>query len=248
MKKYFSLLFVFFLFATAFSQKGKNGAGNIVGSTVVNAYTALTNNAFTGNGIINVASGAGLGPGDLIYIIQMQGASVNCYLVPFGNPNNPGPYGPEFGKITNYNNAGNNEYAEVASVSGINITLDCPLKYNYSIAGKVQVIKVPRYNSLTIGAAGIITCPAWNGTTGGVIAIEVDGNTNIVAGGKIDASNLGFKAGAITGKTTASVFGGGAYGNSSINEGGAKGESIAGDAAAYTANFNGPYCKGAVAN
>ena len=178
----------------------------------------------------------------------MQGASVNCYTVPFGNPNNPAPYAPNFGRITNYNNAGNNEYAQISSVAGNILTIDCPLKNDYTAAGKVQVIKVPRYTSLVVGAAGIITCPAWNGTIGGVIAIEVDGNTTINAGGSINASALGFRGGVITGKTAGSVFGGTSYGNSSINEGGYKGESIAGSVLDYSANFNGPFCRGAVAN
>lgn len=248
MKKYILLLFIGLNYFNSFSQKGKSGAGNIAASTVVNIYTSLTADAFVGNNTINVASAAGYAIGDLIYIIQMQGASVNPYLVPFGNPNNPGPYGPEFGKITNYNNAGNNEYAQVSSVAGNVITIDCPLKNNYTASGKVQVLRVPRYTSLNITATGTITCPAWNGTTGGVIAIEVDGNTTIAAGGKIDASSLGFRGGAVIGKTTSSVFGGGSYGNNNVNEGGYKGESIAGDVTTYLANFNGPYCKGAVAN
>ncbi len=248
MKKYNFLLFIVLCCTSVFSQKGKNGAGNISASTVVNAYTALSADAFAGNTTINVASAAGYGVGDLIYIIQMQGASVNCYLIPWGNPQSPGPYGPEFGKITNYNNAGNNEYAEILSVSGNAITIDCPLKNNYTAAGKVQVVKVPRYTALTITATGIITCPQWNGTTGGVIAIEVDGNTSIAAGGKIDASGLGFRGGIVIGKTVSSVFAGGSWGHTNVNEGGYKGESIAGDVATYLANFNGPYCRGAVAN
>jgi len=248
MNKFSFILFICLLQLNVFSQKGKNGVGNISISTVVNAYTALTVNAFTGNTTINVVSGAGYAIGDLIYIIQMQGASVNCFSNIFGNPNNIEPISTAFGKITNYNNSGNNEYAQVSSIAGNIITIDCPLKNNYTAAGKVQVVKVPRYTSLTITATGTITCPPWNGTTGGVIAIEVDGNTIINAGGAINASGLGFRGGAITGKTVGSVFGGGSFGNSSINEGGYKGESIAGSVLDYSTNFNGPFCKGAVAN
>ncbi len=248
MNKFILIFILTLIHLVGFSQKGKNGAGNISISTVVNAYTSLSADAFTGNTTINVASGAGYAIGDLIYIIQMQGASTNCFINPFGNPNSAEPYTPAFGKITNYNNAGNNEYAQVSSVAGNVITIDCPLKNNYTAAGKVQVIKVPRYTSLTITATGIITCPAWNGTTGGVIAIEVDGNTTINAGGKIDASALGFRGGIVIGKLVSSVFGGGSYANNNVNEGGYKGEGIAGSVADYLANFNGPYCKGAVAN
>jgi gliding motility-associated-like protein len=248
MKKTSVIIFLIFTHFFSYSQKGKNGAGNIVASTVVNAYTSLTADAFIGNTTINVASSAGYAVGDLIYIIQMQGASVNCFINPFGNPNSAEPFTPAFGKITNYNNAGNNEYAQISSVAGNIITIDCPLKNNYTAAGRVQVLRVPRYTSLTIAAAGVITCPTWNGTTGGVIAIEVDGNTTINAGGRISATGLGFRGGAVIGKTVGSVFGGGAYGHNSVNEGGYKGEGIAGSVATYLANFNGPYCRGAVAN
>jgi len=245
MRKYSILLFLFFSCASVFSQKGKNGAGNIAASTVVNAYTSLTADAFIGNTTINVASAAGYGVGDLVYIIQMQGASVNCFINPFSNPNSAEPLSPAFGKITNYNNAGNNEYAQISSVTGNAITIDCPLKNNYTAAGKVQVIKVPRYTTLNIAATGIITCPAWNGTTGGVIAIEVDGNTTINAGGSIDASGLGFRGGTLS---TGAFFGAGAWSHNNPQEGARKGESIAGDVTIYLANFNGQYCRGAVAN
>ncbi|MBL7919194.1 MAG: gliding motility-associated C-terminal domain-containing protein [Bacteroidia bacterium] len=245
MKKYSLLLFSLFLFTAVFSQKGKNGAGNIAASTIVNAYTSLTADAFTGNTTISVASAAGYGIGDLVYIIQMQGASVNCHINPFGNPNSAEPLNPFFGKITNYNNAGNNEYAQVSSVAGNVITIDCPLKNNYTAAGKVQVVKVPRYTSLTIAATGTITCPAWNGTTGGVIAIEVDGNTVINAGGRIDATGLGFRGGTLS---TGAFFGAGAWCHNNPQEGARKGESIAGDVTTYLATFNGQYCRGAVAN
>ncbi len=245
MKKYILLLFFFFSFVTAFSQKGKNGAGNIVGSTVVNAYTSLTVDAFVNNTTLNVASAAGYGVGDLIYIIQMQGAGVNCFINIWGNPNSAEPLSPAFGKIFTYNNSGNNEYAQISSVAGNVITIDCPLKNGYTAAGKVQIVKVPRYTTLTIGAGGIITCPAWNGTTGGVIAIEVDGNTNINPGGMIDASGLGFRGGTLS---TGALFGAGAWCHNNPQEGARKGESIAGDVTTYMANFNGQYCRGAVAN
>jgi hypothetical protein len=85
MRKNLVIILLIFTHFFAFSQKGKSGAGNIIASTVVNAYTALSVDAFIGNTTINVASSAGYAVGDLIYIIQMQGASVNCFINPFGN-------------------------------------------------------------------------------------------------------------------------------------------------------------------
>ncbi|HRD40645.1 MAG TPA: hypothetical protein PLC65_18595, partial [Bacteroidia bacterium] len=79
MKKSSTLSLVFlFLSFVALSQRGKDGAGNItVANTIVNIYTPLTANANVGNTTISVGSTAGYAVGDLIMIIQMQGASVN---------------------------------------------------------------------------------------------------------------------------------------------------------------------------
>jgi hypothetical protein len=106
-------------------------------------------------------------------------------------------------------------------------------------------MEVPRYLSLSV--TGTITCPAWNGTTGGVIAIEVAGNTTINATGRIDASALVFRGGYSNARAVGLV-GGSSRGLISQLEGGFKGEGIAGDTVLYHQLFNGPHCKGAVAN
>src|SRR5262249_53056142 len=111
----------------AFAQQGKDLAFTTATSTVVNVYTTLTSNAFTGNTIINVASTAGFAVGDLIYIIQMQGAVLNAYqdstlLLDTTNSyliNNALPYG----KILNISTCGNNEFAQVNAILGSTITL-----------------------------------------------------------------------------------------------------------------------------
>ncbi|MCW3078500.1 MAG: hypothetical protein JWO32_3109 [Bacteroidetes bacterium] len=243
------LLFVLFINSFLFSQRGKDGAPTIAAgtSTIVNLYTPLSASATAGTQTVNVLSSTGYSVGDLIYIIQMQGAAVNCFTNMWGNPNSPEPYSSAFGSITGYNNAGNNEYAQIASINSNIISIDCPLKYTYLSSGKAQVVRVPRYLSLTV--TGTITCPPWNGSTGGVVAIEVLGNTTINAAGRIDVSGLGFRGGFSPAvKTHAAVFGGTSWGNVSKLEGGLKGESIAGDTVLYGAMFNGKYCKGAVAN
>jgi gliding motility-associated-like protein len=245
MKKLAFNLFFLMYSVSLFSQRGKDGAVTISATSTVNAYTSLSTNITANETTLAVQSASAFAAGDLIYIIQMQGASVNCYINIFGNVNSPEPYNSSFGEVTAYNNAGNNEYAQIASITGSIITVDCELKNNYTAAGKVQVIKVPRYQSLNI--TGTITCPPWNGTTGGVIAIEVQGNTTISSTGRIDASARGFRGGIVVGKSTG-LMGGGSWGHNNQNEGGYKGESIAGDVSTYLANFNGPYAKGAVAN
>src|ERR1041385_1929265 len=158
--KIYVIIGLIFFSLNLHSQRGKDGAGNIsAANTIVNTYATLTSNANAGvTTIISVNSSAGITVGDLLYIIQIQGASVNCYAEPT-NTNNSEPSAYNYGRITNYNNAGNNEYAEVFSVSGNNITLDCALTNSYTAAGKVQVIRVPRYTSLTINAGASISCP-----------------------------------------------------------------------------------------
>ncbi len=231
-----------------FAQQGKDGNASISSSSVVNVYTSLppTTNVAAGSSVIPVVNSTGFAPGDLIYIIQVQGATVNCFPEAI-NPNNSQPSDFTYGTITAYNNSGNNEFAQVFSVTGNTINIDCSLQNNYTGAGKVQVIRVPRYNSLTINSGGTVTCPAWNGTTGGVIAIEVLGNTIINSGGAINASALGFRGGMVTAKTISS-FGGGAWGHMNKNEGACKGESIVGDTTLYGIVFAGKFGKGAVAN
>ena len=59
------------------AQQGKDGVANITATgTVVNIYTPLTVSVSAGATKIVVASTASFSPGDLIYIIQMQGATI----------------------------------------------------------------------------------------------------------------------------------------------------------------------------
>jgi gliding motility-associated-like protein len=235
-----------------FAQRGKDG-NKVVGTanTIVNEYTALTANAAAGNTALTVTSSslnannrftAPLAAGDLIMIIQMQGASILGSL----NGTIASPIDSTWGQVTNYNNSGNNEFAEVFAVpNGTTITLRCGLKNNYTASGKVQVIRVPRYNTLTVNSPGIITCDAWNGTTGGVCAIEVLGNTVISSGASISATGKGFRGGALL--ENASGYGVDNIGSITNSYGAEKGEGIAGYQADYDP-LGGRYCKGSAAN
>src|ERR1700758_2448971 len=64
------------------AQQGKDPALTVTTSTVVNVYTSLAVNATTAVPTLTVASTAGFSAGDLVYIIQMQGASVNAVEEP----------------------------------------------------------------------------------------------------------------------------------------------------------------------
>ncbi len=243
------LLLTILLSNYAFSQKGKHGNLTVVSTnTRVNEFTTLIANASVGNTTISVAGSAlntnsrftsTLQVGDLIMIIQMQGAIIKTFAVVGGQDST-------YGEILNYNNAGNYEFAQVYAIpNATSIVVDCGLKNNYLVTGKSQIVRVPRYNTLAVNAAGELTTDVWNGTTAGVLAVEVNGTTTI--NGTVTATGLGFRGGAAANNSNYGGLrfvdlGGGA------NEGGLKGESIAGSVTDYSLTYGGPYAMGAPAN
>lgn len=267
MKVLYSLIAVTLCF-NLFSQRGKDGSVTItVANTIVNQYTPLTTNVSSGTKTLTVGNSTSFNVGDLVFIIQMQGASVNSFHGGFTGPwfdsQSALPTDSSFGRITNYNNCGVHEFAQVNSIpNGTSIVLDCDLKYNYdanvistintgsgtytiNLPGNVQVIKVPRYSALTINTPGSITCPQWNGITGGIAVVEIENNGTFNSTPSFSVSGKGFRGGI---KDNAnSVFGGDKYGSNNRAQGGIKGESIGGDTTIYKlyASLAG---RGAIAN
>jgi gliding motility-associated-like protein len=278
----------------SFSQKAKNGDYTVSGSTVLNAYTDVTANIAAGATSITVTSStmtnssvltAGLAPGDLILIVQMQGATMDIvtntaipvasggwggdYTIPNsvwtdfmgGNYSTVAAKRHEWGTVTNYNNSGKFEYAEVLSVpNGTTINVRCALKNSYTAAGHVQVVRVPRLGNLTLNANAMVVpgfwngsavvAGGWNGTTGGIVALEVNGTLNFGTNSKINASGYGFRGGVIEDFTTGDgpATDVGYPGYSTANKGAEKGEGIGGaPAAEYTALYS-RYGMGAAAN
>src|SRR5687768_5116038 len=98
----FFILIFLLICNLVYSQPSKDGARTITSpGVVVNDYTTLTADASAGNNSIVVASNtlsgnftAALATGDLIYIIQIQGASI------------VGIDDPTYGNIISYNNCG----------------------------------------------------------------------------------------------------------------------------------------------
>ena len=222
------LILFFFVSSFVFAQKGRNGNLTISTSTVVNTYTAITAPLTAGTKVLNVVNNLGLTQGDLVMIIQMQGALIK------GNIENN-----TWGTILDYKNSGNYEFKEVASVGTGVINLSCALEKNYDYQITVtgggnsatayagtQVIKMPRYNVLTIAGTGVLTAIAWNGKTGGIVAVEAN---SIIVDGTVDVSNLGFRGGKdidVSGPSTdvTNIN----YGLMDPYSGATKGESIAG--------------------
>ncbi|MFN7828161.1 MAG: hypothetical protein ACK5RR_09385 [Acidobacteriota bacterium] len=230
--------------ASAQSGAGANDGDLVVTSpnTIVNRYATLAMNAPAGSSRILVTYPGGehglradlLAPGDLILIVQMAGASIN-------NANNP-----DYGQITNLNNAGRYEFVAISRADGGLITLNPPcggLLNDYSVNGRVQIIRVPRYNTLTIAAGATLTAPAWNGSFGGIVALNVANNA--VINGEINMSGRGFRGGIsppLGGVTNRSE-----YVTGQQDFGAEKGEGIAGYQAGYD-QFGGRFARGAAAN
>ncbi|MCC6180888.1 MAG: hypothetical protein IT237_03540, partial [Bacteroidia bacterium] len=249
--RYYVLIASLFFSLQIFSQKGKNLALVVnAANTKINEFTSLTSNASAGSTILSVTSSSlntnsrftsTLTPGDLVMVIQMQGALIKLSPVPIWAPDST------YGNIYNYQTCGNYEFAQVKSIiSGTQIELDCGLTYNYSSSGRTQVVRVPRYSALTINSGGVLTTDAWNGSIGGILVAEVDGNTTISGGGSINVNGLGFRGGVAAGN--------GGSGNSNFatlsnNNGAAKGEGIGSDRITGTGHDTlGLYCKGAPGN
>ncbi len=233
------------IFVRAASAQSGSGDGDLVvanPNTVVNRYATLAISAPAGSSTILVTYPGGenglradlLAPGDLILIVQMAGAAID-------NANTA-----NFGQITNLNNAGKYEFVAISRVDGGLITLNPPcggLLNDYSVDGRVQIIRVPRYNSLTVSSGASLTAPSWNGSFGGIIALNVAGTA--VINGEINMSGRGFRGG------LSPVIGAASNRNDYVTGqqeiGAEKGEGIAGYQTAYD-QFGGRYGRGAAAN
>ncbi len=268
MLRIYTLGLIIFLSFNLFSQRGKDGTPTIgAANTVVNIYTPVTNNitAGAGSNTISVGNSTGFAVGDLILIIQMQGTSVNAYhggtTGPWFDGNSALPTDTTYGRITNYNNCGMNEFAQISSIpNSTSIVVDCDLKNSYDVTktinivtgnlnllGRVQVVRVPRYSFLTLNGPGTISCAQWNGSTGGVCVVEVENSITLNTIGGFNVSGKGFRSGTAFNYTPTTIISSDKYGCNKSQEGGAKGESVAGDSAFYR-NYASVFSRGNMAN
>jgi uncharacterized repeat protein (TIGR01451 family)/MYXO-CTERM domain-containing protein len=225
---------------------GQDGTTTITTPTIVNQYSALATDAAAGGSTLTVTSVAqldatalGWGPlasGDLLMVIQMQGAEINTE-----NSN-------AYGAVTDLNTAGRYELVNVASITNNTITItttDCGgLRSAYDASDGAQVVRIPQLQNLIIGDAGSITGMPWDGARGGVVAVHA-GNTINIGGNGIDASAIGFRGGAADNAASGNGFT--TFRTGTASEGGEKGEGIVGDATVYD-GLDGRYGRGAPAN
>jgi hypothetical protein len=178
---------------------GRDGSSTITG--VVNTYYTGTASASAGATSITVGAhatgdaGTAIASGDMLLVIQMQGATINT--------TNSSSYGDGSGSGTGATSttAGTFEYVVAngaLAITGGSVAIKGTnangLIHAYTTGGNAhfQVIRVPQYASPTIGAA--LTALAWNGTAGGVLAID---SQNLLTGGgaTVSATAKGFRGG-----------------------------------------------------
>jgi hypothetical protein len=231
------LVFSIFLQTQAFSQSCPSaGVTNL--STYPNTYYPATQ-ASAASGTSSITLGAALYgshaivAGDILLIIQMQGASV------FAANNNT--YGDNTGSGRGYLNnaqlyAGNFEYIVAngpVPVAGGTLTTQNPLVHSYmnqAYNGTVgqytyQIVYVPTYYDLTL--ASTISAPYWNGKVGGILVFAATDIFNL-NGQTISAAGLGFRGGATRQLTGGSGAGTDYITLSTNNANGGKGEGLAG--------------------
>ena len=141
---------------------------------------------------VNASFGNQLTAGDLVVVMQMQGANLNT--------SNDASYG----SVTSVS-AGKYEYVVVGNVTGsgtvLQLDASTPIQNTYVNANvgpsaavqKYQLIKVPQYESLTLEGDIIVT--PWDGEKGGVLIVDVAGTFDL-NGHSISADGAGFRGGA----------------------------------------------------
>jgi len=257
MRTFLLLLASAILFPVTLSaQCGTNPVSGLVTITsadqILNSYYAGIANPTSGQTSLTVGtidsrgSATAVAAGDLVLIIQMQGADLNTTNSDaYGN----GVAGGDGSGALNTNlYAGYYEYNTVSSVLGSTINFTYSLANNYYSQGfgagasirRYQVVRVPRYYDLTINAGASVTCPSWDGTTGGLVVLDA---VNILTfNGIVTVTGLGFRGGGgknfdgasaghtngSTGLTNTDYRFNSPFTTTANTTGGAKGEGIAG--------------------
>ncbi|HSG90710.1 MAG TPA: hypothetical protein VLA56_15955 [Pseudomonadales bacterium] len=222
------------------AMPGKDGAGGRLAG-VVNGYWPGTASAAAGATTLSLGTRTGaavtITPGDLLLVMQMQGADIDT--------RDSGAYGdgvagdPGAGALATGLRAGTYEYViaqDSVGAGGGTLTIaggsggGLLERYVAAAAGaqgrrSFQVIRVPQYSTAALGSG--LTALAWNGSTGGVLALDVQGTLSL--GGTVDLAGRGFRGGGSVRKGTVSGTSELEYRTlSTLNRNASKGEGIAG--------------------
>ncbi len=202
---------------------GSNATTTSAGAIVNSYYPGTGANVAVGATSIQIgAVDAGgnttaIGPGDLLMVIQMQGAEIDstnsdCYGDGVGAAGcatrleTSTSYAG--GNLTNNYKAGTWEYCTATSAAGASVGVVCAgpgggtaKAYQASAATpsmgayRYQVVRVPQYSNVALTAD--VTPLAWNGAAGGVLALQASGTVNM-AGFNLNATGRGFRGGGVT--------------------------------------------------
>jgi len=233
------------ILAAIFSLYGRTVIAQSCPPTVTSSISTYPNTYFPASqaslssGSTSIVLGAAsygstpIASGDVLLIIQMQGAQIKST----NNSNYGGNAGNGSGYLNNSNlQAGNMEYVmatnSVALTGGtLNLASGLVNSYQNTPFGTdgqytYQIIRVPAYYNIQLG--NTISPPRWDGVSGGVLVLYAV-NKILLNSQSVDASGLGFRGGG--GRS----FNGAGSGSSSdyittsvSNANGSKGEGIAG--------------------
>ena len=197
---------VFPVYAQVCGTPGKDGPGGTLTGAVNTYYAGGGTGAAAGAtsitlGTRNASGGTtDIALGDLLLVIQMQGASLNSTDT---NAYGDGTAGDPASGST-INNSGLYEYVTATSpgTAGNPVSIRGEgtgngLLNTYTNANatttqgqqRYQVVRVPQYSSATLSAT--LTAARWNGASGGILAIDVAGTLTL--GGTVDVSGFGFR-------------------------------------------------------
>ena len=148
-------------------------------SGIINDYTPVLGFGCDSSSL-QVGTLAGFAVGDKVLLLQMQVAQVDLSNT------------AAFGQLLTTSCIGNYEFNRIQSLGGSNIQLEFALTRPYDVSGKVQLVRVPEYDSATVCD---LRCLAWNGSVGGVLVLDV--KTQLTLAGNIDVSGQGFRGGSV---------------------------------------------------
>ena len=214
----------FAAFAQVCATPGKDIAATSIAGTVNSYYPGTAASVAAGSQTIAIGaistggSSAPIAAGDLLIVIQMQGAQISssnsdCYGDGVGTAGcttrstTSASYAG--GNLTSNYFAGNWEYCTATTAAGASVGVACAglgggtvnayksaastgasSDGNYSY----QVVRVPQYTNAAL--TGNLTALAWNGSAGGLLALQTNGTVNL-AGFNLDVSASGFRGGGV---------------------------------------------------
>ena len=203
---------------------GKDSATTSIAGVVNSYYPGTAASVAAGSQTVAIgglAAGGNTTPiaaGDLLVIMQMQGAQINssnsdCYGDGVGTAGcitrstTTSSYAG--GNLASTYLAGNWEYCTATTAAGTSVGVACAgagggtvnAYRNAASTGassdgnySYQVVRVPQYTNTAL--TGNLTPLAWNGSAGGVLALQANGTVNL-AGFNLNVSASGFRGGGV---------------------------------------------------